>query len=136
MAKLFDDCRSVSTPLISASRNGCCRAAGALANVVGASLSNAAGTAPVQAAPGNIGLSSGCASDARLIVLEIFDEGHAVGFTHVGAEGMAAIAGSDQCRIDRAIVAQSGDIDDEAKFHRIVFTRAQGKRIRPLMRWA
>ena len=75
-------------------------------------------------------------SDARLIVLEIFDEGHAVAFTHVGSEGMAAITGSGQRRIDHAIVAKAGDIDDEAKFHRIVFTRAQGKHIRPLMRWA
>ena len=33
-------------------------------------------------------------ADARLIVLEIFDEGDAFGFTHVGAEGVAAIAGS------------------------------------------
>jgi hypothetical protein len=74
--------------------------------------------------------------DARLIFLEIFDEGDAFGFTHVGAEGVAAIAGSGQFRIDHAIVAKARDIDDEAKFHRIVFTRAQGKRLRPLLRRA
>jgi hypothetical protein len=71
-----------------------------------------------------------------LISFEIFDESHAVGLAHVGAEGMAAIAGADQRRIDQAILAKAGDIRDEAELDRVVFARAEGKRLRPLLRRA
>ena len=56
--------------------------------------------------PREIGCARGCRRP--LIRLEIFDESHAVGFAQVGAEGMAAITGADQRRVDQAILARAG----------------------------